>query len=304
MSLLQVKRLSKTFGDSQAVSQISFDIQKGSCVSLLGPNGAGKTTTLKMLSGLLVPTDGTIEFKGMSKGADIREYIGFLPQHPAFYNWMSGLEFLKYAGRLAHLPKGEANSRALKLMEMVGIDDAKHRRIGGYSGGMKQRLGLAQAMIHKPKLLILDEPVSALDPVGRRDVLNMMREIKKETTILFSTHVLHDAEGISDDVLIIRKGEIVISGSLHSVRSEHQQPVIIIEFDQEKALEEWMAGWNGHEMIVEFLREQNTLKVVVHDLNEAKSVFLKDIVDKNMPIRRFEVAQTTLEDLFMKAVSL
>jgi ABC-2 type transport system ATP-binding protein len=304
MSLLHVNQLTKKFSDSIAVNQISFTIQEGHCVSLLGPNGAGKTTTLKMLSGLLAPSEGVITFKGMDKAADIRQFIGFLPQHPSFYPWMSGLEFLVYAARLTHLSKVEANRRALELIELVGIGEAKHRRIAGYSGGMKQRLGLAQAMIHKPRLLILDEPVSALDPVGRRDVLNLMNQIKKETTILFSTHVLHDAEGISDDVLIIRKGEIVISGSLNAVRTEHQQPIIIIEFEQDQVLEEWISVWKENKIIKEIHREHHTLKVVVNHLDSAKLILLKDIVDKQLDIRKFEVAQTTLEDLFMKAVNL
>lgn len=303
MSLLKVTDLTKEFAGNTAVKNISFDIDEGRCVSLLGPNGAGKTTTLKMLTGLLTPTRGSMVFKGMKKEEDIRKVIGYLPQHPAFYNWMTGLEFLKYAGQLTKLSASESATRAEYLVERVGIGEAKDRRIGGYSGGMKQRLGLAQAMIHRPKLLILDEPVSALDPLGRRDVLNMMRELKKETTVLFSTHVLHDAEGISDDVLIIRSGEIVIAGSLQSVRSAHQQPVIIIDFELEQALEAWLQAWKGHELIVETLRDQLTMKLIVKDLNQTKSLLLNHIVSENIAIRKFEVAQTTLEDLFMKVVS-
>src|SRR5699024_10985732 len=183
-----------------------------------------------MLAGLLKPTSGSIEFKE-KKAKDLREFIGYLPQSIAFFNWMSGKEFLVFAGQLAKLDRKEAEKRSEELLERVGLTAAKKRKIGGYSGGMKQRLGLAQALIHRPKLLILDEPVSALDPHGRREVLEMMREIKEETTILFSTHVLHDAEEISDDILIMHEGEIAISGSLENVMEAYQQPTLQIEFE-------------------------------------------------------------------------
>ena len=146
MALLQAKDLAKCFGNTNAVKEISFTIEEGKCVSLLGPNGAGKTTTLKMLSGLLEATSGTILFQG-KKNADLRPFIGFLPQYPAFYNWMSGKEFLVFVGQLAKLGRKEAEKRSEELLERVGLGEAKKRRIGGYSGGMKQRLGLAQALI-------------------------------------------------------------------------------------------------------------------------------------------------------------
>lgn len=303
--LLDVIGLTKKFGAFTAVNNLSFNIEAGRCVALLGPNGAGKTTTLNMLSGLLTPSGGAIEFSGMNNGEDRRQYIGYLPQYPAFYPWMTGSEFLLLAGQLAHLTKKEAKQRTAELLPLVGIEDAKHRRIGSYSGGMKQRLGIAQAMIHKPKLLILDEPVSALDPVGRRDVLRMIEEIKKETTILFSTHVLHDAEVVSDDVIIIHHGEVVVSGSLLDVRAKHQKPVIHIQLEHadDKAVEAWLDTWRSHELVSQLTREGLFVKIVVKELEKAKALILKDIVDQHLAINKFEVAQTTLEDLFMEVVS-
>src|SRR5699024_9255629 len=196
MALLTVENLSKQYDNSLVVNQTSFQFESGKCVALIGPNGAGKTTTLRMLSGLLKPTSGTITFDDMKQNADIRGNIGYLPQHPVFFKWMTGQEFLIYVGRLANLSKQEADSRAERLLDCVGLTESAKRRIGKYSGGMKQRLGIAQAMIHQPKLLILDEPVSSLDPIGRRDVLTLMEELKKEMTILFSTHVLSDADEV------------------------------------------------------------------------------------------------------------
>lgn len=174
------------------------------------------------------------------------------------------------------------------------------RRIGGYSGGMKQRLGLAQALIHRPSLLILDEPVSALDPLGRREVLDMMREIKKETTILFSTHVLHDAEEISDHILIMHAGDIVVSGGLREVMESNRQPVIEIEFESQES--EWLKSIGEYSFVSEVNSQGNTAKILLDDLIKGKHVLLKEIVERNLSIRKFETAHTTLEDLFMKVV--
>jgi ABC-2 type transport system ATP-binding protein len=273
-------------------------------VALLGPNGAGKTTTLNMLSGLLTPTSGTIRFKGVPGGSDLRVHIGYLPQYASFYGWMSAKEFLIYVGRLSRMSKQESAARADELLRMVGLAEAGNRRISGYSGGMKQRLGLAQAMIHRPRLLMLDEPVSALDPIGRREVLELLHRLKQETTVLFSTHVLHDAEEVCDDVLIIRSGDIVIAGSLDEVRREHQQPVIELEWDQDEEWHHWIPLWEswGAEAQVEG-KKVKLLMDSNDDLKRIRKLLLRQAADENLSLRRYAVAQTTLEDLFMKAVN-
>ncbi|OCT11407.1 ABC transporter ATP-binding protein [Paenibacillus pectinilyticus] len=299
MSLLEVRHLTKRFGTTVAVNGIDFHIAEGRCVSLLGPNGAGKTTTLKMLSGLLQPTTGTISFPGIHT-QDIREHIGYLPQIPAFYNWMSGREFLAYVGKLACIGKDELSKRTEELLQLVGLKDARNRRIGGYSGGMRQRLGIAQAMIHRPKLLMLDEPVSALDPLGRREVLEMLRILKRETTILFSTHVLHDAEEICDDVLIMRGGEIALSGSLQALREQHQQPVISVEADA--SLEQWRQSIAMFPFVEKVTGSGNTARIHVRDLTMGKKELLTDLVRCGISIRKFEAGHTSLEDMFMKVV--
>ncbi|GIP35449.1 ABC transporter ATP-binding protein [Paenibacillus sp. J2TS4] len=300
MALLEVHNVSKQYGKLTAVQRISFFIEEGRCVSLLGPNGAGKTTTLKMLTGLAAPSEGTVRFPEY-EGKDIREWIGFLPQYPAFYKWMSAREFLEYAGKLTHMTGKKLRQRVEEVLTIVGLTEAAKRRIGGFSGGMKQRLGIAQAMIHRPKLLILDEPVSALDPLGRREVLELIREIKRETTVLFSTHVLHDAEEISDDIMIMRRGEISLSGSLEQIRQDYQQPLLIVEADV--FLEDWAASLTRYPFIDSVDCHHDTAKVTVTDLAQAKMAVLADLVERRIPVRRFEVARTTLEDLFVKAVN-
>lgn len=299
MTLLQVDQLRKTFGKNEAVKGISFSLESGKCVTLLGPNGAGKTTTLSMLAGLLEPTSGQIQFMNMTQG-DIRQHIGYLPQYPAFYNWMTGKEFLEYVGKLAHLKASELRKRSDDILKLVGLFDARNRRIGGYSGGMKQRLGIAQALIHRPKLLILDEPVSALDPIGRREVLDMIKQIKDETTILFSTHVLHDAEEVSEQILIMNQGEIILSGDLKDIMRNTIQPVIYIE--GETNLEKWAKMIRDLPYIENVECEQVKMKVYLRNLEIGKGALLKQLVDENIPIHKFEVASISLEDLFLKVV--
>ncbi len=230
MSLIKISGLKKSFKETEVIKGIDFKLEKGKCTALLGPNGAGKTTTLRMLSGLMEPTGGSITFADAKKSGDIRHLIGYLPQFPVFYEWMTGLEFLVYVGKLAGLSQKEARTRSEELLQLVGIAEAKSRRIGKYSGGMKQRLGIAQALIHRPQLVMLDEPVSALDPIGRREVLELLEGLKKETTILFSTHILNDAEEVCDEILFLHNGEIVESGTMDELRERYQQAKIDLFF--------------------------------------------------------------------------
>lgn len=302
MSLLEVQQLSKTFGSTHAVKSITFSIEEGRCMTILGPNGAGKTTTLRMLSGLLTPSQGSIRFAGVTQGEDIRKLIGYLPQYPVFYNWMSGKEYLMYLGQLALMNKKAAHDRAMELLAKVGLADASRRRIGGYSGGMRQRLGLAQAMMHQPKLVILDEPVSALDPIGRREVLDMMRNIKRETTILFSTHVLPDAEEISDDLLIMNGGQIVVAGSMDNVKEQYRQPIIRLR--GETSLDPWLPSFTALEGIESVLGNGEYADLQVTDITQGRVALIKLIADRQIPIRKLEVAELSLEDIFMKAVNV
>lgn len=302
MTLLEVNGLMKTFGAKTAVDRLTFAIPEGRCVALLGPNGAGKTTTLNMLSGLLAPSGGTIRFRGASAGEDLRGRIGYLPQQASFYPWMTGREYLRFAGRLARLSKRDSEERAEALLRRVGLHEARNRRIGGYSGGMKQRLGLAQALIHRPSLVILDEPVSALDPIGRRDVLDMLKQLKQESTILFSTHVLHDAEEVCDDVLMISEGKLVLEGTLKDIRRQHRKPLLIIREDEAGALKPWAETWGRREDVKESSYDHGTVRLAVDSPEETRYALLQDIAANRLPIRSFELGHTTLEDLFMKAV--
>lgn len=299
--MFNVQHVTKTFSSTPVVHDISFSLQPGKCVALLGANGAGKTTTLRMLSGLLKPTSGTIEFEGMKAGADIREHIGYLPQHPVFHSWMTGREFLVYVGQLASLTKANAMELADYFLDRVGISEAKNQRIGKYSGGMKQRLGIAQAMIHQPRMIMLDEPVSSLDPIGRREILTLMEELKEKTTILFSTHILSDAEEISDALLLMHKGEIVEAGALQDLRNKYQTAKINLAFSEQN--ESYLSAIKDLQGISECFTERGEIVCIVNNMEEARNALMTSISAQQWPLHKFEVSKTSLEDLFMKVVN-
>ncbi|PZD95691.1 ABC transporter ATP-binding protein [Paenibacillus sambharensis] len=307
MELMRVENVTKTFGTTQAVKDISFSIGEGRCVALLGPNGAGKTTTIRMLTGLLKPTSGQIRFAGANEADAFRASIGYLPQTPPLYGWMNGLEFLVHCGRASGMTAKAATTAAKELLVRVGLEQAGKRRVGGYSGGMKQRLGLAQALIHKPRLIVLDEPVSALDPVGRREVLELLRELKRETTVLFSTHVLPDAEELCDDVIIVAAGKVAVQGALPDIRREHQQPVLELQTDGSALamswVDRWLAAQAGKSYVVEGTRTADGFRLVVSDVPAAQRDLLQALAEADIAVRRMEFGHTSLEDLFMKAVA-
>ncbi|MFG6149765.1 ABC transporter ATP-binding protein [Halobacillus sp. B23F22_1] len=299
--MLQTNELTKTFGKDTVVNAVSFELKSETCVALLGPNGAGKTTTLRMMAGLIHPTSGSINIAGQTN--DIRQLIGYLPQHPQFHTWMTGKEFLVYVGRLSNLTKPVAHDRADQLLDRVGLWEAGNKRIGKYSGGMKQRLGIAQAMIHQPKLLMLDEPVSALDPIGRRDVLNLMEELKQETTLLFSTHILNDAEEASDHLLLMNDGHIIESGSFEEVRRRHAINKIVIRFDDPDS-SSYIESLRSLTCVNRLETKKGEIHLFVDDLAAARQSIINAAAESHWPLIHFEVGKMSLEELFMKVVGL
>lgn len=302
MALVTVKNLAKKYGSKTVVNDISFDFENQKCIALIGPNGAGKTTTLRMLAGLLKPTQGSIQFESSTSNQDIRQWIGYLPQYPAFHSWMTGREFLVYSGKLAKLSKEEATKRAATLLEEVGIaKESQDERISRYSGGMKQRLGIAQAIIHKPKLLILDEPVASLDPIGRREVLVLLEKLKQEMTILFSTHILNDAEEVSDELLLLNKGQIIESGTLQELRNKYQTTVMALQVEDD--IREYQDKVASIEHVTNTKIERGNLYISSRDIKKARKSILSLATQENWPITSFSIDQASLEDMFMKVVN-
>lgn len=297
--MITVQDLTKKYGAKTVVDNVSFSLAEKRCVALIGPNGAGKTTTLRMLTGLMKPTRGSISFPEESS-LDIREKIGYLPQHPNFHHWMTGQAFLIYCARLYRFSKTEAKQRANELLDRVGLSKAKNKRIASYSGGMKQRLGIAQAMIHSPKLLLLDEPVSALDPIGRREILLLMEELKQEMTILFSTHILNDADEISDELLLLHKGKMVESGSMDTLRKKYETAIIEVQFERNTAFfaEELRKLPTVHDLSI----VRHTIHLSVINISDARAEILHTCTENDWPLTSFSVNQASLEDMFMKVV--
>ncbi|OKP96602.1 ABC transporter ATP-binding protein [Paenibacillus sp. P46E] len=301
MPLLQVTNLRKVYGEHTSVDGISFDIEAGKCVALLGPNGAGKTTTLRMLAGLLQPSSGLISFDGGS-GVDYRSLLGYLPQSPAFYGWMSGQEYVVFAAKLSGISSSEAGRLAAEALEHVGLKDVSRRRIAGYSGGMKQRLGLAQALVHRPRLLLLDEPVSALDPIGRREVMELLRGIREETTIIFSTHVLHDAEEICDDIILMNHGLVAEQGTLSRLRSQYSLPVIRLSTGMDEKALGWLQDLAHRSFVEQSVIFSGSATLNVSDMELARRTILQEAASLDISLLQFEAGSSTLEDLFMKVV--
>ncbi|MEK4712534.1 ABC transporter ATP-binding protein [Sporosarcina sp. resist] len=293
-NLLQVDNLTKKYINNHVVDAVSFELEEHTATALIGPNGAGKTTTLSMLAGLVSPTSGSIQFQGAAK-QDIRSIIGFLPQYPKFFPWLSALEFTEMAARLSGVETKQARIEAKKTLEFVGLGEAMNKKTGTFSGGMKQRLGLAQAIVHKPKLLLLDEPVSALDPVGRRQVMDLLKDLQRKTTILYSTHILNDAEEMTDQLLFLRHGKLVEHGSLDEVRARYAEPRIVIEFEGMQELQRFMeaTAWQvtskGLVVSIDVRLEEAEMSSVLSMLTEGK--FL---------VRKVELQTASLEDIFMK----
>lgn len=241
MSILEIENVSKKFGTKEVLKDLNLTVPTGSIFGFVGGNGAGKTTTMKMILGLEEKTAGEIRIKGLPVifGDNQTNHLtGYLPDVPEFYDYMSGQEYLKFCGEITGLTKRQLKQKLPEILLLVGLK-ADRRKIKGYSRGMKQRLGIAQALLNDPELLICDEPTSALDPSGRNDFLEMLAKLKGRTTILFSTHILSDVERICDYVGILNEGKLVVSGTLDDLKQRFAKNQIAIEFSSNAQLNDF-----------------------------------------------------------------
>lgn len=292
-TLLQVTGLTKRFADKTVVDAIDFSLDAHTSTALIGPNGAGKTTTLSMLTGLLKPTLGSVEMAG----GDLRANIGFLPQYPQFQPWLSALEFTEMAAKLSGVSAKKAKQDAQKTLEFVGLGNDLHKKIATFSGGMKQRLGISQAIVHKPKLLLLDEPVSALDPVGRREVLDLLKGLQQETTILYSTHILNDAEEMTDQLLFLRHGQLVEQGTLQEVRQRFDEPSYVVEFSTLEEAQHFVSQST-------FTCTVNGcyVNIAIEDEQPSMQQLLERLTAYPYSVRNVARQTASLEEIFMKVV--
>jgi ABC-2 type transport system ATP-binding protein len=300
--MIHIEKLTKSFGKVMALQGLSLHVEAGAIYGFLGPNGAGKTTTLRILAGLARPDQGNASIMGLevtNSATSLRNSFGYLPEVPSFYTWMTPMEYLSGFVAPLYAIKGEsARVRATEILERVGLSQAGNRRIGGFSRGMRQRLGLAQALIHQPPVLLLDEPVSALDPSGRKDVLDLIESLRGNTTVLLSTHILSDVERICDTIGIIANGRLVAQEARQALLKRYAIPAIEIEADQD--LSAWLEKARSLPYVENITQSNSSFRLVVSDLPKAQTDLLTLLAEQGVLIRRFEIVHPNLEDVFLR----
>ena len=308
MIAIRTEELTKYYGTVKALRKLNLEVPENVVFGFLGPNGAGKSTTIKLLTAFAQPTSGRAFVSGEEVTSDnlaLRAKIGFLPDVPAFYDWMTGREFLHMVGELHSLSAKEIKNRAEEMLEMVELKKAGNRRIGGYSRGMRQRLGIAQALINRPKVIFMDEPTSALDPIGRREVLELVSRLKQTATIFMSTHILSDVERVCDMVGIINKGNLITVSSVSDLQKQYTRSMFEMEFQEDgrrlvESLKQipWLTkpefiADHGHPMV----------RVTAVDIARAKKELPKVIGESGLTLTRYELVMPDLEDIFVNVIN-
>lgn len=298
MDMLELSHVSKAFGVNTVLDDLSFCVPEHTVFGFAGQNGAGKTTTMKLVLGLLQPDEGEILVHGERVGFGqnrTNRYIGYLPDVPEFYSFMTPVEYLTLCGEITGMEKTEIRERADRLLELVGLENAD-KRIQGFSRGMKQRLGIAQALFNSPKLLICDEPTSALDPVGRKEILDILSSVKEETTVIFSTHILSDVERICDEVAFLHNGKIALKGTMEEIKKIRKGTGLEVEFKNPGDISLFAAKNPGGKRIgdVKLVFDRSTEQDMIN--------IMQLLVQNHIAIQRIEMLEPTLEDLFMEVV--
>jgi ABC-2 type transport system ATP-binding protein len=306
--VIETQSLSKNYKNIQALSSLNLKVSHNSIIGFLGPNGAGKTTTIKLMLGLIRPTSGTASIFGMDSvrhSVDIRSRSGYLPQEPHFYEYMTARQTLRFTAEFFFKgPRKAIEDRVNEMLELVDLNDKADRPISTFSGGERQRLGIAQAQVNYPDLLILDEPAASLDPLGRRDVLEVMSKLRKYATIFYSTHILDDVQRVSDTVAILNKGKLVAEGPIEELLAGSEGVIYIIHLrgDIDTALKLVQSQpWVGS-IITSQYNEEYIWQVSVSDSAAAEAQLLKLLVNGPVMVTEFRRKKYELEDVFMQVV--
>jgi ABC-2 type transport system ATP-binding protein len=300
--MIRIENMVKTYGPVHALDGLSLNVEPGVVYGFLGPNGAGKTTSMRILSGLARANSGRawiLDKEIGQPGSDVRSLIGVLPEEPAFYGWMTPREYLRdFIAPLYDIHGQVAARRADELLEVVGLIDAANRRIGGFSRGMRQRMGLAQALVHRPPVLLLDEPVSALDPAGRKEVLELIETLRGQTTILLSTHILADVERVCDVIGIIAKGRLFVQDRRDDLLARYVTP--LFEIESEDGFGHWLEWVKEQAFVTNVTVTNHTARVLVKDVHQAQKPLLESLVREMVSVQRFEMVHPSLEDVFLR----
>jgi ABC-2 type transport system ATP-binding protein len=305
MDVLQISNLAKSFGKNKVIDDLSFTVPEHSIFGFIGPNGAGKTTTMKMVLGLLKADGGNISVCGetVTYGQTrTNRFIGYLPDVPEFYGYMRPMEYLKLCGEITGLPSSKIKSRSLELLAQVGLEKS-NKKISSFSRGMKQRLGIAQALLNEPKLLICDEPTSALDPIGRKEILDILRKVKGNATVVFSTHILSDVELICDYISVLNGGKLVLSGTLEELKAQHRQNKLYVEFASNSDKERFLMLPPVIPFAAAAGQTETSITIHTSDVRKAESAVLEALAQNHILPVKLEVLEPTIESLFMEAVT-
>ena len=304
MIAIKVSNLVKKYDDKKVIDDLSFEVPKNSICGFLGLNGAGKTTTFKLLNGIIDNNGGEIEILGspVTSKHQSRD-IKFLQDVPEFYNFMTSYEYLKFICKLNNLDN--IDTRIKETLEIVGLQEATKKRIGKFSRGMKQRIGIASNIISNPKILLLDEPVSALDPKGRKEIFDLLGTLRGKMTILFSTHIIDDVERVSDKIIIIDQGKKIVDGSITEVKSNFLTNIIEIEFIDKENMSRFLNVFNTKSIKIESDDSKNSIKVLADnadDITKCQNNIFAILVDEKININSFNILTPNLEEIFMKEV--
>jgi ABC-2 type transport system ATP-binding protein len=307
MDILTLEHVAMNFGNLSVLKDVSFSVPENSVFGFIGKNGSGKTTTMKIILGFLKPTQGSIYVCGNKVtygNTKTNQFIGYLPDVPEFYGFMRPKEYLKFCGEISGLHGPMLKGRIDELLGLVGLEGT-NRKIAGFSRGMKQRLGIAQALINEPKLLICDEPTSALDPVGRKELLDILKAVKGKTTVVFSTHILSDVERICDRIGLLDDGKIQLEGNLSEIKARYHKHSARIEFfDQESGLL-ISKKLLGLPFVTQIEHEQQETSILIQmaDKSEDDRKVLDLILKENVRVKKFEVVEPSLENVFLEVVN-
>ena len=308
--VINTQNLTKTFKGVNALQSLNLKVPKNSIFGFLGPNGAGKTTTIKLLLGLARPTGGSATIFGMdivNDSTEIRKRVGYLAQDPRYYEGLTARETLRYTARFFYSgPKAAIEDRINNTLELVGLSDKADRSIKGFSGGERQRLGIAQAQINFPDLLVLDEPAAALDPMGRHDVLEVMERLRKHTTIFYSTHILGDVQRVSDTVAILKHGQLIAQAPIESLLAGNEGVVYTLAFKgHPNGARARVSGqpWVSAVTALPGGSDHTTWQVSVTDAAAAESQLLRLVMQEPaLTVTEFGRKKHDLEEVFMSMV--
>lgn len=298
---ISVSSLTKNYGSQIAVNNISFDIPKGQIVGFLGPNGAGKSTTMKMITGYLPPTSGTASVCGFdvqTQSMDLRRHIGYLPEQNPLYYDMYVREYLEFTCGIHKIEKKQRAARIEEIIQMTVLGQEAHKKIGMLSKGYKQRVGLAQAMIHNPDVLILDEPTSGLDPNQIVEIRDLIIDIGREKTVLLSTHIMQEVEAMCSRVIIINNGNIVADDKIANLQQAGSNKSLLVSFEQgvSKELLKKIAGAGRMEDL-----GNNRWKLYTSRPEELRKSVMKWALDNDVNIRSLQTETQSMEDVFRSA---